>query len=143
MNASRFRRFLCCLKRKYRDDKFIVIADNASFHKAKWFTDWWGKSDWLRLEFLPSYSPDFNPIERLWKWIKREFTHNKCWDSKSSLWKHLQNKLSELPNRVEEYIGTMQQELLRLKSAFQHYKFQVNLGPTVLQISYVKKRLVI
>ena len=121
VNASRFRRFLCCLKRKYRDDKFIIIADNASFHKAKWFTEWWKESDWLRLEFLPAYSPDFNPIERLWKWIKREFTHNKCWNSKSSLWKYLQNKLAELPDRVEEYIGTMQQELLRLKSAFQHY----------------------
>jgi len=22
------------------------------------------------MEFLPAYSPDFNPIERLWRWMK-------------------------------------------------------------------------
>ena len=45
----------------YRTDKIIVIADNASFHKAKWFTAWWQSTDWLKIEFLPAYSPDVNP----------------------------------------------------------------------------------
>jgi transposase len=34
------------------------------------------QKDWLRLEFLPAYSPDFNPIERLWRWMKTEYTHD-------------------------------------------------------------------
>ena len=118
VNALRFKRFLCCLKRKFRNHKFIIIADNASFHKAKWFTAWWQKSNWLKMEFLPAYSPDFNPIERLWKWIKHEFTHNKCWSSKQDLYKHLENKLIGMTNNVSSYIGTMNQELLRLKAAF-------------------------
>jgi len=33
------------------------------------------QKDWLRLEFLPAYSPDFNPIERLWRWMKTEYPH--------------------------------------------------------------------
>jgi transposase len=122
VNALRFKRFLCCLKRKFRGDKFIIIADNASFHKAKWFTAWWEKANWLKLDFLPAYSPDFNPIERLWKWIKKEYTHNKCWPSKEALSKHLNKKLTEMVLDVNAYIGTMRQELLRLKGAFDYYE---------------------
>jgi transposase len=121
VNALRFKRFLCCLKRKYRTDKIIIIADNASFHKAKWFTAWWKSSDWLKLEFLPAYSPDFNPIERLWKWIKKEYTHNKCWASKTDLGKYLEKKLQEMIENKSAYIGTMKKELERLKNAFEHH----------------------
>jgi transposase len=43
----------------------ILILDNASWHKAK-------RLDWGRFEcmFLPPYSPDLNPIERMWLLIK-------------------------------------------------------------------------
>lgn len=46
----------------------MIICDNASWHKAK-------SQDWGRFEplFLPPYSPDFNPIERLWLLIKAEW----------------------------------------------------------------------
>jgi transposase len=71
VNAMRFRRFICHLKREMRTDKILLICDNASFHKAKWLTAWATKQkEWLQLSFLPPYSPDFNPIERLWRWIK-------------------------------------------------------------------------
>lgn len=121
VNALRFKRFLCCLKRKYKTDKFIIIADNASFHKSKWFTKWWEETNWLQIRFLPAYSPDFNPIERLWKWIKREYTHNKCWASKSELLKYLKVSLSEMASNVSAYIGTMRRELWRLKKACEHH----------------------
>jgi transposase len=46
----------------------ILICDNASWHKCK-------SLDWGRFEplYLPAYSPDFNPIERLWLLIKAEW----------------------------------------------------------------------
>jgi len=46
----------------------ILILDNASWHKAK-------SLDWGKLEplYLPPYSPDLNPIERLWLLIKAEW----------------------------------------------------------------------
>lgn len=46
----------------------LLICDNATWHKAK-------KLAWGRFEpvFLPPYSPDFNPIERLWLLIKAEW----------------------------------------------------------------------
>ena len=46
----------------------LLICDNASWHKASTL-------DWGRFEpiYLPPYSPDLNPIERLWLLIKSEW----------------------------------------------------------------------
>ena len=47
----------------------IVILDNATFHKsqiAKRLIEGVG----CRILFLPPYSPDFNPIEKFWSWLK-------------------------------------------------------------------------
>lgn len=46
----------------------ILVCDNASWHKCKSLE--WGKFEPM---FLPPYSPDFNPIERLWLPIKAEW----------------------------------------------------------------------
>jgi hypothetical protein len=45
-----------------------LVLDNASWHKSK-------ALNWhhLRVKFLPPYSPDFNPIERLWQHLKRDY----------------------------------------------------------------------
>ena len=46
----------------------ILVVDNASWHKSKALD--WGAFEPL---FLPPYSPDFDPIEKLWMLIKAEF----------------------------------------------------------------------
>ena len=33
----------------------------------------------LTLIQLPSYSPDLNPIEGLWKWMREDLTHHHCY----------------------------------------------------------------
>jgi transposase len=122
VTAMRFRRFICHLKREMRTDKILLICDNASFHKAKWLQVWYAQqATWLRVEFLPAYSPDFNPIERLWRWFKGEFTHNHCWSTKKALQHHLAEKLAELPNHLTAMKGVMRQEVTRLEAAFAFY----------------------
>ncbi len=48
--------------------RYVLIVDNASWHKSKHL-------NWHHFEpkFLPPYSPDFNPIERLWLRLKCDF----------------------------------------------------------------------
>jgi transposase len=123
VDACRFRRFLCHLKHELRTDKLLLICDNARFHKATWLQEWLKlQRTWLRLEFLPAYSPDFNPIERLWRWFKQEYTHNACWTDQTALLLDLKQALIELPTRSHELLGLMRQELKRYKDAFDFYQ---------------------
>lgn len=55
----------------------IVISDNAKYHHAKLHQGW--REDQLphfRLDYLPPYSPELNPIERVWKRTRRQCVHN-------------------------------------------------------------------
>lgn len=47
----------------------VVIWDNASFHKSQKLADALSSAG-IGLLFLPSYSPDLNPIEQFWAWLK-------------------------------------------------------------------------
>ena len=58
--------------------RVIVIADNARYHNAVLHKEWRKVAEpWFKLEFLPPYSPDLNPIERVWKLTRRLATHNR------------------------------------------------------------------
>jgi transposase len=47
----------------------IVIMDNASIHKRKEIRDAIEKAG-CHLVYQPPYSPDLNPIEHFWSWLK-------------------------------------------------------------------------
>lgn len=58
--------------------RVVVICDNAAFHHAAMHKAWRAKHDaTFSLLFLPPYSPDLNPIERVWKLTRRLCTHNR------------------------------------------------------------------
>lgn len=56
----------------------MVITDNVRYYRAALHKEWQEAAEpWFRLESLPPYSPDLNPIERVWKLTRRLATHNK------------------------------------------------------------------
>ena len=48
----------------------VVVMDNATFHRKTQLICVAQKRS-VRLIFLPPYSPDLNPIENFWAWLKR------------------------------------------------------------------------
>ena len=80
-NADLFLAHLDDLRRRFRRFKVIhVICDNAAFHtparcrKVKAYLERWGHR--IKLHFLPTHSPDTNPIERVWWHLHEEITRN-------------------------------------------------------------------
>lgn len=58
--------------------RVVLIIDNAKYHHAKLHEQWRAdqEPDFV-LDFLPSYSPDLNPSERIWKLTRRLCLHNR------------------------------------------------------------------
>lgn len=57
--------------------KIVMIIDNARYHHATLHEEWrQDVADHFALNFLPPYSPELNPIERVWKLIRRRCLHN-------------------------------------------------------------------
>jgi transposase len=56
----------------------VVIQDGARYHPSKAMNVFFEThAERLTIEQLPAYAPDFNPIEYLWKKVKKEATHLK------------------------------------------------------------------
>jgi transposase len=71
-----FRRLDTASRRAGR--KVVVIIDNAKYHHATLHAPWRQTvSDHFVLHFLPPYSPELNPIERVWKLVRRLGLHNR------------------------------------------------------------------
>ena len=57
--------------------RVVVIVDNAKYHHALLHKAWRQEAlPSFALHFLPPYSPELNPIERVWKLTRRLCLHN-------------------------------------------------------------------
>lgn len=55
--------------------KIHLFCDNAKYYRNKAVKIYLATSR-IKLHFLPPYSPNLNPIERLWKWMKERILYN-------------------------------------------------------------------
>lgn len=66
------------LRHRSRGRRMVVVLDNAKYHHAVLLKPLLHKyRAWLTLLFLPPYSPQLAPIERVWKLARRIATHNR------------------------------------------------------------------
>ena len=70
LNTINFQIFLNEFAHYYQDTLNIVLMDNGSCHKAKSLL----MPDNVVCLFLPPYSPELNPIERLWRDVKDQLS---------------------------------------------------------------------
>lgn len=79
-NAEMFQLFLDNMSLQNPDEFKILLLDNGAFHKAKKLKI----PENIELLFLPPYSPELNPAEKIWALFKRAFT-NKSFNSLSQI----------------------------------------------------------
>lgn len=78
-NGESFQRFLIRLIRhRSHGKRLVLVLDNAKYHHARVLQPWLhAHRSVITLMFLPPYSPELNPIERVWKLTRRLATHNR------------------------------------------------------------------
>ena len=76
LNAEATISFLRKIEEAYSTKTRIhIFCDNARYYRNKSVTKYL-KDSKIQLHFLPPYSPNLNPIERLWKWMKERVLYN-------------------------------------------------------------------
>jgi len=87
-NAQTTWAFLQVLEAQSRqpDRQVVVIIDNAKFHHARLHQLWRETHiDHFRLDYLPPYSPELNPIERVWKVTRKLCIHDQYFPALATL----------------------------------------------------------
>jgi len=80
-----------------------LILDNSRYHHAKLLAPWLNEQkEEIVLDFLPPYSPQLNPIERVWKQTRQKSAHNRYFPMLSDLGQAVQVQFSRwsLPNAI-------------------------------------------
>jgi transposase len=106
-NATTFLDFLRVLKERYPERLIVLVLDNARIHHAKMVREFLQGEEGQCFHFiyLPPYSPQLNPIERLWKWLKDTVIAN--------VFHKDQHDIAEAIARFEDYIRERPEEVLR------------------------------
>ena len=84
----------------------MLIQDGAKYHTSaamqRFFAAHTGR---LTVFQLPSYSPDYNPIEKLWKKVKKEGTHLQYFPTFEALTDKVEHALLQFANTPAEILA--------------------------------------
>ncbi len=101
-NTAAMNELLQGLSIAYRDEELLVFTDSAGWHQSKELN----RPANIHLELLPPYSPELNPTEHLWDYIREQKGFNN----------HIFYSMEELENHLEEVLKNLNQEKDYIKS---------------------------
>lgn len=109
LNSESTIEFLKKIEEEYSSKELIhLFCDNARYYRNKAVTEYL-KNSKIILHFLPPYSPNLNPIERLWKFMNEEVINNRYYETfqefKDGLFSFLES-LKDPPENVLESLKT-------------------------------------
>lgn len=95
---------------KYKDKKIIhIFVDNASYFKSEEIQKYLFNSRKIKLRYLPTYSPNLNLIERLWKFLRKKIINLTYYEKfnyyKEAVLNFLEN-LHQYRDEVRQFVGT-------------------------------------
>jgi transposase len=111
MNTDCFQYFLNKFSEYFKDSMNIMLIDNAGIHKAKRLII----PENICMLFLPPYSPELNPIERFWQYIK-EYTKGKIFSD-----------LPEMKDYVADILKKCSQKITASLTGFSYILDAVNI----------------
>ena len=104
-NSESYQAFLKMIMAQTKEPLFL-IHDGAKYHTSQatqHFLD--AHRARITVEPLPSYSPDYNPIEYLWKKTKQRATHNQYFKEFSALTVSVDKALAFFATHADEVLG--------------------------------------
>ncbi len=104
-NSESYQAFLQMILAQTTEHLFL-IHDGARYHTSQATRQFLAAhSDRITVEPLPSYSPDYNPIEYLWRKTKKRATHNQYFKEFAALMVSVDKALSYFASHPETVLG--------------------------------------
>jgi transposase len=85
------------ISKRYPEQHIVLVLDNAAWHKSQELV----VPENMTLLPLPPYSPELNPVEQLWKAMRRQWFGNKLFDTMDALENELVQALRWIENTPE------------------------------------------
>ena len=108
-NAQSTLKLFETLEKKHPNaDSIFITLDNARYYKNKLVSEYLETSK-IKLLFLPSYSPNLNLIERLWKFMRKTILYNQYYE-----------KFLEFETAVMQFFADISQHSDKLTTLLTH-----------------------
>jgi transposase len=105
LNADSYIDFLAEVLSKTKKH-IILIQDNAPYHTSMQMIEFFDEhKDRITVYHLPTFSPDYNPIEKLWKKVKQAGTHLHYFPTFESLILKVEDMLEMFSNVKKEVLS--------------------------------------
>jgi transposase len=106
-SADIFQIYLNEFSNQFKDKFNIMVLDNGAFHKAKSLVI----PENIGLIFLPPYSPELNPAEKIWAIFKRAFTNKLC------------PNLTDVSKFISSQVNLLNQNMIKKTCSFEYVFF--------------------
>lgn len=108
INAESIMHFMDKIREKYNSKTVHLILDQSGYHRSSLLPEYALKLN-IKLHFLPPYSPNLNPIERLWKVMNEQVRNNRFFkgakDFKEAIDDFFNNILPSIGNSLDGRIN--------------------------------------
>ncbi|MBM3120538.1 MAG: IS630 family transposase [Chloroflexi bacterium] len=99
VNTEMMNLYLAEMSAAFPDKQIMLIWDQAGWHKSKSLK----VPENISLKSLPPYSPQLNPVEKLWQWLKKHVCRNRLFTFMDDLMDRLMESLATFtPTRLME-----------------------------------------
>jgi len=98
VNTKAMNVFLAELSKEYSSERIALIMDGAGWHKSNDLK----VPENIKIFLLPPYSPELNPVERFWLYIKQRILSNKIYQT-----------IDDLENALCEFINGISKEVIK------------------------------
>jgi transposase len=85
-SSPTFQTFVETLVTRWPNDHLVLVLDNASYHKSAALRQWLlHQAPHVSIIWLPTYAPQLNLIERVWRFLKSKLACHRYWNDLPSL----------------------------------------------------------